>query len=278
MSYTTTINLQKHLASKGFYKGKADNLWGRLTDNALLDFLDSRKGKLTFNWKKVGFQRRLIATWQLICLEAGIHEVGVIDGYRGPATDYALEILESIVTTGKRPVLWRDEIEKQEPQRESFPPVKTLWPFQKDVQKFYGAPGENQTMLVVPYVHKIAWAPKQTIKQFSIHEKVHDSALRVLNRALDHYGITKIKKLRLDYWAGCLNVRAMRGGSALSMHSWGIALDYDSERNQYKWGRDKATFAKPEYEMWWKLWEEEGWVSLGRARNYDWMHVQAARL
>lgn len=28
----------------------------------------------------------------------------------------------------------------------------------------------------------------------------------------------------------------------------------------------------------WKCWEEEGWVSLGRQRNYDRMHVQAAKL
>ena len=42
--------------------------------------------------------------------------------------------------------------------------------------------------------------------------------------------------------------------------------------------RDKATFAKPEYERWWQCWEEEGWLSLGRTRNFDWMHVQAAKL
>ncbi len=62
------------------------------------------------------------------------------------------------------------------------------------------------------------------------------------------------------------------------MHSWGIAVDYDPERNLVKWGRDRATFAKSEYDTWWKLWEEEGWVSLGRTRNFDWMHVQAAKL
>ena len=31
-------------------------------------------------------------------------------------------------------------------------------------------------------------------------------------------------------------------------------------------------------ERWWALWEEEGFVSLGRAGDFDWMHVQAARL
>jgi len=31
-------------------------------------------------------------------------------------------------------------------------------------------------------------------------------------------------------------------------------------------------------EAFWKAWEEEGWLSLGRSRNFDWMHVQACRL
>jgi hypothetical protein len=62
------------------------------------------------------------------------------------------------------------------------------------------------------------------------------------------------------------------------MHSWGIAMDYDPERNKLKWGRDKAAFAWPEYDAWWRLWEEEGWISLGRQRNFDWMHIQAAKL
>ena len=40
----------------------------------------------------------------------------------------------------------------------------------------------------------------------------------------------------------------------------------------------RPRLAQPDGETFWKLWEDEGWVSLGRARNYDWMHVQAARL
>ena len=82
----------------------------------------------------------------------------------------------------------------------------------------------------------------------------------------------------LDLWGGCHNIRPIRGGTRRSAHSWGIAIDFDSDRNQLHWGRDKATFAKPEYDYWWKYWEEEGWVSLGRIRNFDWMHLQAARL
>jgi hypothetical protein len=62
------------------------------------------------------------------------------------------------------------------------------------------------------------------------------------------------------------------------MHAYGVAIDFDSEHNQMRWGSDRARFAKSDYDAWWGYWEEAGWVSLGRERNYDWMHVQATRL
>lgn len=40
----------------------------------------------------------------------------------------------------------------------------------------------------------------------------------------------------------------------------------------------EASFARPEYEPFWAIVEEEGLVSLGRTRDFDWMHFQAARL
>jgi len=65
----------------------------------------------------------------------------------------------------------------------------------------------------------------------------------------------------------------MRGGSKWSTHGWGIAIDYDSDGNQLKWGSCKAAFAKAQYDDWWGIWEEEGWLSLGQAKNYYWMHI-----
>ena len=62
------------------------------------------------------------------------------------------------------------------------------------------------------------------------------------------------------------------------MHAWGIAIDWDADRNPLRATSKDAAMATPRYAKFLDLWEEEGWLSLGRARNFDWMHVQAATL
>ena len=63
-----------------------------------------------------------------------------------------------------------------------------------------------------------------------------------------------------------------------SMHAWGIAVDLDPINNQLRWGKDRASFARPEFEPFWKIVEANGATSLGRAQNRDWMHYQFAGL
>lgn len=163
----------------------------------------------------------------------------------------------------------------------TFPPSKSTeldWPRQAECIKFYGGVGLHQTTLTLPYNMRIAWDKNKTINKITVHEKVHDSARRCFYRIADAYDENTRKTIGIDLFGGSLNVRKMRGGNSYSMHSWGIAIDFDPERNQLKWGRDKARLAKTDAETFWRIWEDEGWVSLGRARNFDWMHVQAARL
>ena len=143
---------------------------------------------------------------------------------------------------------------------------------------FYGPVGENQTSLELPYQMKLAWDTNIIVKKITCHQKVASSLHTILENTLKTYGQKDVEKLRLDMFGGCINVRRMRGGSSWSIHSWGAAYDLDPDNNQLKWGRDRATFAKKEYEDYWKIVESEGWTSLGRARNYDWMHAQSAYL
>lgn len=262
--------LQSWLKKAGIYKGKVDNLDGPKTQSAINTFLE--KHQIPF--KKWSNARRQLAAKQLVCKLEGI-EVGEIDGFFGPQTQYAFEFYMHRVRTGKDPEPWRDEAEKQPPV---VKPGKSPWPKQSVVESYYGKIGENQTTLILPFPMRIAWNRAQVITKFSCHQKVVKSATRILTRVADAYDHPKRQKLGLDLFGGCLNVRKMRGGTNWSMHSWGIAIDFDPMRNELKWGRDKAFLARPEAETFWKLWEEEGWLSLGRTRNYDWMHVQAATL
>jgi hypothetical protein len=154
--------------------------------------------------------------------------------------------------------------------------VMSAWPRQSECNAFYGPVGTNQVTLQMPYPLRIAWKPEDTITRIQCHAKVHDAAKRVFERVLEVYGLAEIQRLRLDMFGGCLNVRKMRGGNAWSMHSWGIAFDFDPENNQLN--HTRASFAREEYKAWFDAWYEQGAIGLGPERNFDWMHTQFANL
>ena len=156
--------------------------------------------------------------------------------------------------------------------------VANTWPRQSDVSAFYGAVGMRQTRVEVPFDMVLAWSKTTRIRTITLHEKVAASATRVFQTIAATYSVREREALGLHLFGGSLNVRRMRGGSAWSMHSWGIAIDFDPERNQLSWGARKARLSQADALPFWKAFEAEGWLSLGRARNYDFMHVQAARL
>lgn len=220
--------------------------------------------------------------------ELGIY-AGTVDGISGKATVAAIRAFQRVhglkadgiagpktqAELFPAPIPGRDDDGPEAPILQDHGP---LWPRQKDVEKVFGPVGQHQTMLELPYPMRLAWDLRQPVLRFSVHEKVHDSALRCFQRVADAYDATSRKLIGVDLFGGCLNVRKVRGGSSWSMHSWGIAIDFDPARNQLRWGKDQARLALPDCSAFWRIWEEEGWLSLGRARNYDWMHVQAARL
>lgn len=215
------------------------------------------------NWKP---ERQIIAAFQFFLIKLN-YTPGPIDGYYGPSTEYAWEDYQD-----ESPGYWRDE-PLPLAQARGYPTEDT-----KSMIEYYGKQGENQTRVLLPYEMTIAWAPHRKINSFLCHEQLSVSIKKCLSAALDHYGLELIQKLNLDQFGGCLNVRKKRGSQNWSTHSWGAAIDINPTENKLKWGRDKARAAEPAYSVWWKIWEDEGWVSLGREKNYDWMHVQAAHL
>lgn len=214
---------------------------------------------------------------------------GKLDGKSGTQTVRAIkafQLANGLSADGRVGPLTTAELfddntpETQEP--ETAPPQPSgpvgKWPKQADCMTYYGGVGLFQSKLALPFPMRLAWDKNVIVNKITVHEKVHDSAARVFAKIAARYNEAQRKDMGLDLFGGSLNVRKMRGGNSYSMHSWGIAIDFDPERNQLKWGRDKARLAKPDAEDFWGFWEAEGWVSLGRSRNFDWMHVQAARL
>lgn len=209
-------------------------------------------------WSK---ERRLIAAQQLLISRSGI-DVGFIDGLVGPNTRYALECWQNAQRDKKVP----------------WPVPKNPWPRERDAESFFGSPGVNLERMKLPYKMKLAWDLSTSVTSFYINRECADSAHNVLERVLEIYGLDEIERLGLNIYSGCFSNRAKRGGTTKSMHAYGAAIDFDDTHNQLRMHAPQARFSGEAYIPWWEAWEDEGWVSLGRERNYDWMHVQAAVL
>jgi peptidoglycan hydrolase-like protein with peptidoglycan-binding domain len=233
-----------------------------------------------------------VRRWQAFLLMDG-YRIGLADGNFGRKTENATkqyQIKKGLKGDGiVGPGTWKFVPENFIPVLPAIPidkpsiiskPTNLIWPKQdyKSMVEFYGPVGENQTKLTLPYPMKLAWDKNTTLNKITCHKKCTEAFYNIFENTLKTYGDKDIAKLRLDLFGGCLNVRRVRGGSSWSIHSWGAAIDLDPDRNQLKWGKDKAAFGKKEYEEFWKIVESEGAVSLGRARNFDYMHFQFALL
>lgn len=163
-------------------------------------------------------------------------------------------------------------------QSHGTPSPATLWPTEADVPKYFGQPGEGLQLADLPYPMRLAWDTGTVVRRITCHSLVALPLQRIFSRTLEHYGMDRLSTLGLDLFGGCYKDREKVGGTTKSMHAYGIAVDLDPDRNQLKWGRSRASLAKPDYDAFWAIVESEKAVSLGRERNYDWMHFQFARL
>jgi len=269
--------IQQLLKEKKMYSGPIDGVIGAGTMKGIEKLIRSVNVNAS-GWTET---RKIVAASQILYRHHGI-ETGIVDGYMGPSTQDARQIFLAKISANWRDVA--DSIIKVEKLKVVVPaktglvkPMRT-WPRQSGVSSFYGRPGANQVKCQLPFTMVLAWDTKTKLNSYSCHKLVKEPMERIWNRTLDHYGLSGIHDLRLHHFGGCLNVRKVRGGSSMSMHSWGIAVDIDPNRNQLRWGRDKAQLAKPAYDKFWQFVYDEGAISFGKERNYDWMHFQFAKL
>ena len=146
---------------------------------------------------------------------------------------------------------------------------------QIEMEKYFGKAnpqGTYLTMIDLPYT---MYYDKQPVNKMRCHKKVAQAFLNVFNDLLKTYGVAKLNELEITDFGGCFNYRLMRGSKTkLSTHSWGTAIDLDANRNTLKETSATARFARPEYKAMIDIFEKHGFASVGRIKNYDWMHFQ----
>jgi len=191
--------IQERLNELGFDAGPADGVSGKRTSLAVAAFQSSEK---------------LVA-----------------DGIAGTKTLKALfsEKTKSLYAGGKELTALRAEPEVSV--------AKGRWPRQNGCSNFYGPPGNPDCTagtVNLGAAMRLAWDKTETVKSFHCHKIVAPYMSAIFEQTVRHYGEQKWRELGLDLFGGCYNLRPMRGGKAFSMHSWGIAVDIDPERNQLK--------------------------------------------
>ena len=199
------------------------------------------------------------------------------DGLRGPVTTAAILEAADDGRLALRPAVPVPTVAP--PTAPAVPRAHPVFasPRRADIVQVFGeAAGPDCTAgrCQLPLPFQLAWDQTQEVRSFACHILLAEVLTSIFAEALRHYGAPQFDALDLDQFGGCFAHRKKRGGTSLSIHSWGAAVDIDPARNQLKWGRDRATLARPDYDAWWRIVEAHGAFSLGRVKNYDWMHFQ----
>lgn len=113
--------------------------------------------------------------------------------------------------------------------------------------------------------------------KIKIHKKVASSLKSALQEIHDFYGgIEVLRELGLDRYGGAWVYRRIRGGSSPSSHAWGIAIDLCPSLNPLRGKDGDALFAEAQYTAFIDIMEKHGFYNLGKCKDYDYMHFQAA--
>jgi len=273
MKKSEIVIIQSSLQEKEIYLDKVDGIRGEKTNEAINAFLQGVSSNIDDEeWIKWSTKRKAIASLQLLCSENNI-EAGKIDGLYGPQTDAASGLLLQLNSTEGIARGFGDIVSLRE-NPHGFP-LENM----QHLTGYYGSPCEIQLVRVpCPWQLRLDWDLAKATRHISIHEKLSVSLSNILDKVYVYYGDEGIKKHGLDRYGGSYNCRKKRGSmSSWSTHAWGISIDWFPSKNKLKWRSDRASLAHPDLDYWWEVWEQEGWLSLGRSEDRDWMHIQAAK-
>lgn len=199
------------------------------------------------------------------------------DGIIGPNTINAALKLGSNVIVGAENLLMQKYIDKPiEFSKVSYKAKPVTQSSLRSNKSIFGKAGDESYLVNVKvpenYPLKYDGKPVKTIR---IHKLVADRLEAALKDIINHYGddIEKVAPGACIY-DGSYNFRKTRNSSSQSVHSWGVAIDFDAAKNQLNTRSPKARLSQAVYKPFLDILEYHGFLSLGRRSNKDWMHVQ----
>lgn len=101
------------------------------------------------------------------------------------------------------------------------------------------------------------------------HQRLADRLTSALREIYQTLGRDEYRRQGWHLYGGCHNYRKKVGGSSLSTHAWGVAIDIAPDENPYAQTSTKFSAAAID------IMERWGFLSGGRAWGKDWMHFQA---
>lgn len=153
------------------------------------------------------------------------------------------------------------------------------WPLQSDAMAYYGDPrdpnwyAKNIGHIICPWPLFMGDAK---IPSVAIHVKCASSLMAVFHKVASTLQLTDIARRRYTSYDGSYNFRPKRGGTTLSMHAYGAAIDFDAGDNPFHGAKHLFTDDDPLV----KAFKSEGWIWGGdwSPGSIDAMHFQAARV
>jgi hypothetical protein len=137
--------------------------------------------------------------------------------------------------------------------------------FSADAFKKYGQPAATNkcmTLWDVPEELEIGVIPKRIY--------CNKDLVKPLKKAFQSLIETGCVK-ELKTWDGCFNIRKIRGGNAMSLHSWGLAIDVNAFEN----GLNAEPKLSPQFV---KCFTDAGFDWGGIWNRKDAMHFQLAKI
>lgn len=100
-----------------------------------------------------------------------------------------------------------------------------------EILRVYGDPlsqhfvSEHLKSFEVPFPLKASWNPEVKFKWIVLHKYVGDAVVDALREIMDYKGLEYLQENGFDVTGGTYNCRKKTGGTRLSTHAWGIAID-----------------------------------------------------